>query len=210
MKSEFLLSIDTETGVFTITSTETGETKSVSLPTAKKASTKKTTKVSATSSSTEPKLTLDENKYTLTKAAIELMGIDTDEENRIDIKYEKQGKNMIPIIGTSEAFGTKTGNKLTKSLTVACRGKAHEELAKYGSEFILMEHPTKEGLFVLKGDSTPESDDMDGDDNFAMPDDIQDEPKPAVVTDDDLNLDGLLGEDETNIADDVNSLDFTL
>lgn len=71
--------------------------------------------------SSEPKLILESNKYQLTQAAVELMGVEPDD--KIDIKYEKQGKNITPVIGSDETFGTKQGNKLTKSLTVACRGR---------------------------------------------------------------------------------------
>ena len=71
--------------------------------------------------SSEPKLILESNKYQLTQAAVELMGVEPDD--KIDIKYEKQGKNITPVIGSDETFGTKQGNKLTKSFTVACRGR---------------------------------------------------------------------------------------
>lgn len=80
---------------------------------------KKSTSVKNESS--EPKLILENNKYQLTQAAVDLMGVEPDD--KIDIKYEKQGKNITPVIGSDETFGTKQGNKLTKSLTVACRGR---------------------------------------------------------------------------------------
>lgn len=80
---------------------------------------KKSTSVKNESS--EPKLILESNKYQLTQAAVDLMGVEPDD--KIDIKYEKQGKNITPVIGSDETFGTKQGNKLTKSLTVACRGR---------------------------------------------------------------------------------------
>lgn len=97
--------------------------------------------------SSEPKLILESNKYQLTQAAADLMGVEPD--CKIDIKYEKQGKNVTPVIGTDETFGTKQGNKLTKSLTVACRGSKNEELAKFGTEFTLIPHPKKDGIFIL-------------------------------------------------------------
>lgn len=104
--------------------------------------------------SNEPQLILEDNKYSLNTAAVELMGITT--EDKIDIKYEKRGKNMIPVIGSDSVFGTKQGCKLTKSNTVSCRGSKNEELAKYGSVFELIPHETKQGLFILKGNNGPE------------------------------------------------------
>lgn len=98
--------------------------------------------------SSEPTLILEENKYCLNQAAVDLMKVEPD--CKLDIKYEKRGKETVPVIGTDTAFGTKQGNKLTKSLTVACRGSKREELAKYGTEFILIPHKTKEGIFVLQ------------------------------------------------------------
>lgn len=100
-----------------------------------------------------PKITLESNKYCLNAAAVELLGVSPDD--RLDIKMEKQGKKFIPVIGTNETFGTKSGNRLTKSFTVSCRGKANEELSKYGEVFTLTPHPSKEGLFSLTGDKEP-------------------------------------------------------
>ena len=77
------------------------------------------------------------------------------EDCRIDIKYEKKGKKAVPIIGTDAAFGTKAGNKLTKSNTVSYRGAANDKLAAYGTVFKL--EPTKnEGIYYLVGNGEPE------------------------------------------------------
>lgn len=94
--------------------------------------------------SSEPTLTLEDNKYCLNQAAIELMQIEP--ECKLDIKYEKQGKNTIPIIEVDN----KQGNRLTKSLTVACRGSKNSELSKYGTEFILVPNDSREGSFILQ------------------------------------------------------------
>lgn len=96
----------------------------------------------------EPKLILEENKFKLNSAAIELMQLKSDD--KIDIKYED---GNVPVIGTDEAFSTKGGNKLTKSNTVAYRGNKNSELSKYGKEFIIVKHPVKLGLFVLTSDA---------------------------------------------------------
>lgn len=147
-KIKFELMIDTENGNFSVVNTETGEIKSVSFKEAKKP-VKKTKKEESSS----PELVLEDNKYCLNTAAVELMGISPDD--KLDIKYEKNGNVMIPVIGSDSAFGTKGGNKVTKSNTVACRGSKNEELSKYGKIFKITPHATKEGLFVLTGDTTP-------------------------------------------------------
>lgn len=113
----------------------------------------------------DPKLILEDNKYRLNTAAIELMGLN--ENSKLNIRYE-QGKNGdIPLIGTDEAFGVKGGNRITKSNTVACRGSKNEELAKYGKEFILVSHPDKPGVFILSsGNVGPEQ--LIGDNNVSI------------------------------------------
>ena len=90
--------------------TETGDIKCINrevinddIKPVKKASTPK--KKSSKNESSEPQIILEDNKYTLNSAAVELMGVEPDD--RLDIKFEKNGKLMIPIIGTNESFGTK-------------------------------------------------------------------------------------------------------
>lgn len=116
---KYQVTVDTETGEMTTKCIKRTIDKSnfeVSDAASKKAS-KKTKK----EESIEPELTLEDNKYCLNSAAIELM--DVTPNNKLDIKYEKNGNTMVPVIGTDEAFGTKGGNKLTKSNTVAYRGR---------------------------------------------------------------------------------------
>ena len=117
----------------------------------KKSSTKKTsTKVDA---NPDPIITLDPNKLILTQGAVDLLQVCPD--CRIDIKYKKKDKTTVPVIGTDSAFGTKSGNKLTKTNTVSYRGAANEKLSTYGTTFTL--EPTEtEGIFYLKGDKEPE------------------------------------------------------
>lgn len=100
-----------------------------------------------------PILRLEDNKYILTTGATDLLGVEAGD--KIDIKFQKVGKQTIPVIGSDEAFGTKGGNKLTKTNTVSCRGKANDELSAFGTEFTLEAHPNKEGLFILRGENTP-------------------------------------------------------
>lgn len=103
---------------------------------------------------TSPQLVLEDNKYSLNNAAVSLMGIEAGV--KLDIKYEKRDKVMVPVLGPDDAFGTKGGNLLTKSNTVACRGSKHTELSKYGKVFEVKPHESKEGLFILIGDTIKE------------------------------------------------------
>ena len=97
----------------------------------------------------EPELTLEDNKYCLNTAAVELLGVEA--EDRIDIKFEKRDKVRVPVIGCNTAFGTQGGNRLTKSNTVSYRGKNHDLLEEYGTIFSFKE-TDKEGIFELIGD----------------------------------------------------------
>ena len=97
----------------------------------------------------EPELTLEDNKYCLNTAAIELLGVEVDD--RIDIKFEKRDKVRVPVIGCNTAFGTQGGNRLTKSNTVSYRGKNHDLLEEYGTVFSFKE-TDKEGIYELIGD----------------------------------------------------------
>ena len=104
----------------------------------------------------EPILTLEDNKYILSAGAVAALGVEAGD--KIDIKFQKVDNKMIPVIGTNDTFGTKAGNKLTKSNTVSYRGKSNDELKIYGNVFTLVEHPTAVGLFILKGENTPDVD----------------------------------------------------
>lgn len=139
--------------------------------------------------STTPQLILEDNKYCLNAAAVELMGVGPD--SKLDIKYEKG----VPIIGTDEAFGTKGGNKLTKNNTVAYRGAKNEELAKYGTEFTISAHSSKEGLFVLSSENTPVQEELNGDENVALEEGDED-PLPL-----DIDLAELVDEQDTNVTE---------
>lgn len=150
---------------------------------------KKTAKKKVSEDNSSPQLTLEDNKYRLNTAAIELMGVSA--ESKIDIKYEKQGKTMIPVIGSDEAFGTRGGNRLTKSNTVACRGSKHEELVKYGNVFQIIPHDSKAGLFILKGDA--QIDTLDGDENVSI--------------DEEIDISQLIDDKD---VEEINSFDFTL
>lgn len=140
----------------------------------------------------EPKLILEENKYRLTGAAISLMGLD--EDSKLVIKYEDTKSGSVPIIGTNVAFGISSGNKLTKSNTVACRGNNREELAKHGIEFTLVPHPSKENLFILHS-GEKQIDQIIEDDNVKVE---GDEGKDLPF---DLDLGELVDEQDANITE---------
>ena len=115
-----------------------------------KSSSKSTTK--KVDNNSEPLVTLDSNKLILTQGAVDLLQVC--EDCRIDIKYDKKGNQAVPIIGTDSAFGTKSGNKLTKSNTVSYRGAANEKLSTYGTVFKL-EPTANTGIYYLIGDRNP-------------------------------------------------------
>lgn len=136
---------------------------------------------------TEPLITLDSNKLILTTGAVEMLNICAD--CRVDIKYKKKDKTSVPVIGTDTAFGTKGGNKLTKTNTVSFRGAANEKLAEFGTVFKL-EPSEDDGIFYMIGDKV---------DN-PIPDD-------AIDIESELDLDSL---DDLDDSNDLSNFDFTL
>lgn len=152
-------------------------------------STKRQAKPVKVEANIEPLITLDSNKLILTTGAVDMMNICPD--CRVDIKYKKKDKVSVPVIGTDAAFGTKGGNKLTKTNTVSFRGSANEKLAEYGSVFKL-EPSEDEGIFYLIGDK--------------MNKPIEDE---AIDIEGELDLDSL---EELDIDDssDLEGFDFKL
>lgn len=152
-------------------------------------STKRQAKPIKVEANIEPLITLDSNKLVLTTGAVDMMKICPD--CRVDIKYKKKDKVSVPVIGTDAAFGTKGGNKLTKTNTISFRGSANEKLAEYGSVFKL-EPSEDEGIFYLIGDK--------------MNKPIEDE---AIDIEGELDLDSL---EELDIDDssDLEGFDFKL
>lgn len=158
----------------------------------------KTTKTSTKASTAkvdanpDPIITLDSNKLILTQGAVDLLQVC--EDCRVDIKYKKKDKKAVPIIGTDAAFGTKSGNKLTKSNTVSYRGAANEKLSAYGTTFKL--EPTEDkGIYYLVGDKVQESNPV---------------PKEIIDIENELDLEAL---DNLNIDEDDKNLekfDFNL
>ena len=154
-----------------------------------KSSTKKST--SKVDDNPEPLITLEANKLVLTKGAVDTLK--PCEDCRIDIKYKKKDKKLVPVIGTDAAFGTKAGNKLTKTNTVSYRGAANDKLSAYGSVFHL--EPTEEdGIFYMVGDKNPIEPEV---------------PKELIYIDSELDIPSL---EEIDNADDkdLGNFDFKL
>ena len=194
---KFEFSVDTETGEFSVVNTETGEAKISKVKKPAKRSTKKNKDVGP-----EPTLILEENKYTLNDAAIELLGVAPD--SKIDIKYEKQGNKMVPVIASDEVFGTKGGNRLTKSNTVAYRGSKNEELSKFGTTFILVSHENKNGIFMLQNKDAKLEETLD---ESVEKEEVTEE----MVEDLDIDIQSLIDDKDANVTEvDSSIFDFSL
>lgn len=102
--------VDTETGETFKQEATLGDFKE-----AKKTSTR--TKKPKDDGSTEPKATLLEGKIQLNNRAIELTGFEPD--MKIDIRFEKRGRSVVPVMCEDPA----KGNRLTKTHTISCRGR---------------------------------------------------------------------------------------
>ena len=138
----------------------------------------------------DPLIKLDSNKLILTTGAVDLLQICAD--CRVDIKYKKKDKTSVPVIGTDTAFGTKGGNKLTKTNTVSFRGAANDKLAEFGTTFKL-EPSEDDGIFYLVGDKM----------NNPIPED-------AVDIESELDIDALEALDIDAKSTDLGDFDFTL
>ena len=111
---------------------------------------KKTTKKAPTTKDVvledEALMVREDNKLVFNNKCAQDMAIQA--EDRVIIKYEKVGKERIPIIGTDLSWDQEgSGNKVTKTNTVTYRGKANTILAEYGATFKIEVY--KEGLWKL-------------------------------------------------------------
>lgn len=165
--------------------TDTREFLDDSIKTTKKKSSSSKSSAKIDDSNPIPTLTLEDNKYILNAAAIQALGI-TPGESTIDIKNQKIGTKKVKVIGSSDTFGTKAGNKLTLKGTVSFRGKSNDELSEFGNIFTLEAHPNVSGLFILKGNNqvdieevVPEEEDIEVDE------DIED---ALEISEDDFNF----------------------
>lgn len=151
-----------------------------------KASSKKS--ISVDDNDPEPKLYLDSNKYILNGAAISALGVEVGDT--IDIKNQKIGPAKVKVIGSSNVFGTQSGNKLTKAGSVSCRGRVNDELSKFGTIFVLTPHPNADGLFILNGDKEPEDTipEPDIDNTVIDEEDISIDEEAVEISEDDFNF----------------------
>lgn len=116
------------------------------------------------------KVMLLDGKVQLNNSAINLTGFEPD--MKIDIKFDKKGKKQIPVMMREE----NSGNRLTKSYTISCRGSRHDDLLKYGDVFELEPYPEKDGYFYLKGNKAIEDDIIEVPQEISEPeDDFSDE-----------------------------------
>ena len=148
--AKLILSIvDKETGEIITREATLGDFKEVKKSTSTGTRTKKP-------KDTDPvaKITLLEGKIQMNNACVELVGWEP--EMKIDIRFEKQGRKITPIILEDEA----KGNRLTKTFTVSCRGSKHDNLAEYGSVFNVVPYEGKDGWFKLLGDAPEKEDDI--------------------------------------------------
>ena len=165
-----MLEIQSSKIVLTLVDTETGElfTKEATFGDFKEATKKATTTRSRKpkdDGDPTPKITLLEGKWQLNTKAVELTGFEP--EMKLDIKFEKKGRLTTPILCQDD----KTGNRLTKTYTVSCRGSKHDNLAEYGDTFEVIPYEGKEGYFKLKGNNEKEDDIID------VPEEITDPEK---------------------------------
>lgn len=183
-----MLEIQSSKIVLTLVDTETGElfTKEATFGDFKEVTKKATTTRSKKPKDDDPvaKITLLEGKWQMNHACVELTGFEP--EQKLEIKFEKQGRKVTPVLCEDE----KSGNRLTKTYTVSCRGSKHDNLAEYGDIFEVIPYENKEGYFKLKGNA-PEKED-----------DIIDVPEEITAPDeDDLDMDS---------SDDGMEVDFDL
>ena len=113
-----------------------------------------------------PKVELLDNKIQMNHAAIEMTGFEP--EMKIDIKFEKKGRNMTPVLCVDD----KAGNRLTKTYTISCRGSKHDNLAEYGDTFEVLPYEGKDGYFKLKGNIEKEDDIIDVPEEIVNPEEF--------------------------------------
>ena len=171
--------VDTETGELFTKEATFGDFKEVT----KKATTTRTRKPKTDDEPT-PMIHLLEGKYQFNTKAIELTGFEP--EQKVDIKFEKKGRTVTPVMCIDE----KSGNRLTKTFTVSCRGSKRDNLIEYGDTFELIPYEDKEGYFKLKGNAPEKEDDI-----IDVPEEIEDSEEDIVdvdtfdISDVDFNFD---------------------
>lgn len=166
-----MLEIQSSKIVLTLVDTETGElfTKEATFGDFKEP-TKKTTTRTKKPKDDDPvaKLTLLEGKLQMNNAAVQMTGFEP--EMKIDIKFEKKGRVITPVMMEAES-----GNRLTKTYTISCRGSKHDNLAEYGDIFEVIPYEGKEGYYKLKGNIEKEDDIIDVPEEITDPEELDDD-----------------------------------
>lgn len=124
------------------------------------------------------KLILEEGKWRLNKAAVDMTGFEP--EMKLTVEFEKNGRVYTPVLMESE----NKGNRLTKSYTCSCRGSKHDNLAEYGTIFELQPYEGKDNFFKLIGNAPAKEDDI-----IDVPEEIEDDMETNIDEDFDFNLD---------------------
>ena len=184
-----MLEIQSSKIVLTLVDTETGElfTKEATFGDFKEVTKKATTSRSKKPKDDDPvaKITLLDGKWQMNHACVELTGFEP--EQKINILFEKKGRITTPVLCEDE----KSGNRLTKTYTVSCRGSRHDNLAEYGNIFEVIPYEGKEGYFKLKGNIEKEDDIIDVPEEISEPvdsDDLIGDSDGIDVSDFDLEL----------------------
>lgn len=183
-----MLEIQSSKIVLTLVDTETGElfTKEATFGDFKEVVKKSSTTRSKKPKDDDPiaKITLLEGKWQMNHACVELTGFEP--EQKLEIKFEKKGRLTTPVLCEDE----KSGNRLTKTYTVSCRGSRHDNLAEYGTIFVVEPYEGKEGYFKLKGDIEKEDDIIDIPEEINVPeeDDLIEDTESIDISDFDLSL----------------------
>ena len=115
------------------------------------------------------KITLLEGKWQMNAACVAMTGFEP--ETKLDIKFEKKGRVTTPVL----CEDLKTGNRLTKTYTVSCRGSRHDNLAEYGDVFEVTPYEGKEGYFKLKGNIEKEDDIVDVPEEISNPEELEED-----------------------------------
>ena len=177
-----MLEIQSSKIVLTLVDTETGElfTKEATFGDFKEATKKTTSTRSKKPKDTDPvaKITLLEGKWQMNAACVELTGFEP--EQKLEIKFEKKGRVITPVLCEDE----KSGNRLTKTYTVSCRGSKHDNLVEYGDIFEVIPYEGKEGYFKLKGNVEKEDDIIDVPEEITDPDEIDED----VIDDSEVDI----------------------
>ena len=168
--------VDTETGELITREATLGDFKEVT----KKATSTRTKKPKDTDPT--PKIILLEGKWQMNAACVELTGFEP--EMKLDIKFEKKGRITTPVLCQDD----KSGNRLTKTYTVSCRGSRHDNLAEYGDIFVVEPYEGKDGYFKLKGNIEKEDDIIDVPEEITDPEEFNDNEEEIDVSKFELEL----------------------